>query len=234
MKKADWVTAMADHMKTAIVEIGITAEKIDVVPFGIDPKIFNDSARKLATDKFVITSTRNLEPLYNIPHLINAVARAKAEIPDIHLNLIYVHASLLNEIKTLVEEKGLKESVTFYGQVPQIKIAEVLNNSHLFISVSLSDGNNISLNEAMACGALCIATDIPANTQWIKDGDNGFLVKTNDVIGLSDKIITSYKNYEAFQKNAVPKNKKIIEERAIWEQNMKRVEEKYKLLIQKK
>jgi glycosyltransferase involved in cell wall biosynthesis len=162
------------------------------------------------------------------------VAKAKEIIPKIHLNLIYVSCSLLNEIKNLVDQKGLKQFVTFYGEVPQTKIAEVLNQSHLFISVSLSDGNNISLNEAMACGAFCIATDIPANTQWIKDGVNGFLVKINDVNGLSDKIITSYNNYETLQQNAIPQNKKMIQERAIWGNNMKRVEEKYKILIQHK
>lgn len=231
--KADWITAMADHMKTAIEDIGVNSNKISVVPFGIDPTIFNDNNRKLPDDKFVITSTRNFEALYNIPHLINAVAEAKALVPNIHLNLIGA-GSLEDELKKLIQQKGLTENVTFFGKVPQPKIAEVLNRSHVFVSVSLSDGNNISLNEAMACGTFCIATNIPANTQWVKDGENGFLVAIDDVNGLSDKIVNSYTRYNELQSKALPINKKIIEERAIWANNMKKVEEKYQTLIRKK
>jgi glycosyltransferase involved in cell wall biosynthesis len=231
--KADWITAMADHMKIAIKNIGVPSNKISTVPFGIDPAIFNDNNRKVSNEKFTITSTRNFEPVYNIQHLIHSVAEAKKEIPTIHLNLIGT-GSLQNELEKLVTELDLTNNITFYGKVSQAKIAEVLNQSHVFVSVSLSDGNNISLNEAMACGAYCIATDIPANTQWINDSENGYLVKINDVSGLSNKIVNSYHHYQELQTKAVPYNKKIILERAIWANNMKMVEEKYQSLISKK
>ncbi len=231
--KADWITAMAGHMKLAIEKIGVSANKINTVPFGIDPAVFNDTARQLPENKFVITSTRNFEPVYNIQHLIHAVAEAKKQIQSIHLNLIGT-GTLQQDIEKLVREKKLTDDVTFYGKIPQPKIAEILNKSHVFASVSLSDGNNISLNEAMACGAYCIATDIPANTQWITDGKNGSLVKINDVKELTDKIVNSYHHYPELQALAVPYNKKIISERAIWATNMKIVEKKYQSLISNK
>ena len=228
--KADWITAMAEHMKKAIVELGVDASKIQTIPFGIDPIVFNSSNRKLPNDSFVITSTRNFETVYNIPHLIKAVAIAKKQINGLKLNLIGT-GTLKSEIEALVESGGLKDSTTFYGKVSQSNISEVLNCSHLFVSVSLSDGNNISLNEAMACGTYCIATDIPANTQWIKDGVNGFLVKMNDIEGLANKIVTSYLKYEELQNVARPINDKIIIEKAIWKTNMVAMENTYKKLI---
>lgn len=231
--KADWITAMADHMKIAIEKMGVSPSKVTTVSFGIDPKIFNSTKEKLPKDPFVITSTRNFENIYNIPHLIKSVAIAKSKIPSIQLNLIGA-GSLKNDIETLIEQNGLKENVVFFGKIPQSQIAEVLNHSHLFVTVSLSDGNNISLNEAMACGTFSIATNIPANTQWIVDGENGFLVEIDDVEGLTEKIIEAYNNYEELQKKAIPINEKIIAERGIWSINMKKVEDKYKSLILKK
>ena len=228
--KADWITAMADHMNTAIEELGVDPSKIQTIPFGIDPAIFNSLNKKLNNYSFVITSTRNFEAVYNILHLIKAVSIAKKQIPNVKLNLIGA-GSLKNEIERLVEMEGLKESTTFFGKVPQLKIAEILNQSHLFVTVSLSDGNNISLNEAMACGTFCLATDIPANTQWINDGENGFLVKINDVEELANKIVTSYLKYDQLQKNAVPMNEKIIKEKAVWQVNMEKMEITYKKLI---
>ncbi|GDX53487.1 capsular polysaccharide biosynthesis protein [Bacteroidota bacterium] len=231
--KTDWITAMSDHMKSAIESLGVNPEKISTVPFGIDPDVFNDADRKLIPGKFIITSTRNFEPVYNIPHLIYAFAKAKQANAAIHLNLIGT-GSLQKEIKTLVHEKGLDDDVTFYGKISQSKIAEVLNQSHVFVSTSLSDGNNISLNEAMACGAFCIATNIPANTQWITDGKNGFLVNINDVETLSSLMLQAIQNFDALQSVAIPFNKKMISEKAIWSVNMKKVEEKYESLILKK
>ena len=231
--RADWITAMADHMKIAMIEMGVPAAKVDTVPFGIDPEVFNDRGRSLPADKFVITSTRNFEPVYNIPHLINAVAIAKEKIPNLQLNMIGA-GSLKPEIEALIAEKGLDAQVRFFGKVPQPVIAETLRASQLFISVSLSDGNNISLNEAMACGTFCIATDIPANTQWIENGKNGFLVQINDVKGLAEKIVNSYLHYEELQQRALPLNKRIIAERGIWSANMLAVEKKYKSLTGKK
>ncbi|MFM2226354.1 MAG: hypothetical protein RJA07_2556 [Bacteroidota bacterium] len=231
--KADWVTAMADHMKKAIEDLGVSSSKVSTVPFGIDPSIFNDKSRKLPTDKFVITSTRNFEPVYNISHLLKSVAIAKNEISNIHLNLIGA-GTLLTEIENEVNKLGLQNEVTFFGKVKQTQIAEILNQSHIFVSVAKSDGNNISLNEAMACGAACIATNIAANSQWITNGKNGFLVEIDDVKTLSNNILFLHKNFEQFQNEAVPINKKIIVERAIWANHMKIVEEKYYSLIHKK
>ncbi len=231
--KADWITVMANHMKESVVRIGVPSNKISVIPFGIDPEIFNDVNRKLPNDTFVITSTRNFEPIYNIPHLIKSIAIAKDKIPNLHLNLIYYSATLFHEIENLINSLGLKNHVTFYGKLSQPEISKVLNQSHVFISVSLSDGNNISLNEAMACGVFCIATDIPANSQWIEDGKNGFLVTIDDVDRLAEKIITSHRDYDKLQQKAIPMNKKIIAERAIWDTNLKVVEQKYLSLISK-
>ncbi|MFZ4399442.1 MAG: glycosyltransferase [Bacteroidales bacterium] len=231
-KKAIWITAMAEHMKTVLIDLGITDSKISVVPFGIDPMIFNPVNRKSEVDKFIITSTRNFESVYNIPHLLKAVAAIKTQIPTIQLNLIG-DGSERENIEKMVNEMNLNDCTIFHGKIPQPQIAELLKQSHLFISVSLSDGNNISLNEAMACGTLCIATDIPANSQWINDGENGFLVKIDDVNSLAEKILFSYQNYEGIQKVATKINYKIIEERAIWSKNMNKVEEKYYQLTQK-
>ena len=99
---------------------------------------------------------------------------------------------------------------------------------------SLSDGNNISLNEAMACGAYCIATDIPANRQWITDKVNGDLVPVNDVEYLAQTIVNAFENYSKLQEKALPVNKNVILEKGIWSSNMKRVNELYSALIKKR
>ena len=230
--KAQWITAMSNFMEREIVYLNVDAKKISVVPFGIDPEIFNDGNRNLPDNKFVISSTRNFESVYNISNLIEAVAKVRNQIPNLHLNLIG-SGSLKEELEEQILKLRLVDQVSFLGKLSQPEIAKVFDQTHVFVSVSLSDGNNISLNEAMACGVYCIATDIPANTQWINNGENGLLVEVNDVNSLTEKLIECYRNYDQLQNKSVPLNKKIIDDRAIWSVNMKRVEDKYKSLIKK-
>ncbi len=231
--KADWITAMSDFMKKVIEEMGVASDKVSTVPFGIDPAVFNSNTRNVPKDKFIVTSTRNFEAIYNIPHLINAIANIRNEIPNLQLNLIGA-GSLKSELEALIDIRKLNDHVKFLGKLSQPEIASILNTSQVFVSVSLSDGNNISLNEAMACGTFCIATEIPANIQWITDSVNGFLVQIDDVDGLAGKIVEAYKRYDQLQEKAIPVNKKIILEKGIWSTNMLVVENKYKSLILKK
>lgn len=231
--KADWITAMADHMKIAIQELGVDSSKISTIPFGIDPLVFNSKSRKLNNEKFVITSTRNFENVYNIPHFLKAVAKVKNTIPNLQINLIG-DGSQRSMIRDLIRDLNIEDITILFGKISQTRIAEILNQSHLFVSVSLSDGNNISLNEAMACGALPIVTNIPANTQWINDNENGFLVEINDVEILAEKLVYAFQNYGIIHEKMLNINQEIIKEKALWSQNMEKVQIKYNELINHK
>lgn len=230
--KAQLITVMSDQMKVEAEKLGVLESKVFTLPFGIDPEIFNANNRSLETTKFVVTSTRNFETIYNIPHLLYAIKKVKDAIPNIQLNLIG-DGSLRDELKTLVKQLELENCVTFFGKIPQAQIVEVLNKSHVFVSVSLSDGNNISLNEAMACEVLCIATDIPANRQWITHEENGFLVEINDIDSLANRLLESVNNYDELQQKSLPLSRKLLQEKGIWEVNMKRMEDQYKRLVNK-
>jgi glycosyltransferase involved in cell wall biosynthesis len=233
LKKADWITAMAEHMKKVIVEFGIDQQKVTTVMFGIDPAVFNHNNRKVSEEKFIITSTRNFEPVYNIPLLLNALNLIHEKIPNLSVHLIG-DGSQRDHLQKMTADLGLKDLITFHGKITQNKIARILNQSHVFVTSSLSDGNNVSLNEAMACGAISLATDIPANRDWVKNDINGFLVPTDKPEILADKILYVYNNYTELEKKTIPFNDKIISEKALWPVNMALVENKYRELTQRK
>ncbi|WP_300665739.1 glycosyltransferase family 4 protein [Fluviicola sp.] len=232
-KKAKWIIVMSEQMRESAKDIGVEMSKLSILPFGVDPNIFNATGKNLSADKFVITSTRNFEEVYNIPHLLHAVKQVKDEIPNLQVNL-FGSGSLKEELERLSADLGIDEIVSFKGRMSQTAIAQVLRDSHVYVSVSLSDGSSNSLNEAIGCDVFCIVTDLPANLPWVRDGLNGFLVKTNDAEDLADKIRKVYLNYEEFQKNATPVNRQIFEEKGIWSNNMKVVEEKYAELLKRR
>lgn len=230
LKRADWITSMADHMTEKITSMISEPEKTYTLPFGIDTDVFKETDNRKPLSDFTFISTRNFEDVYNISHLIKSFQGIHAQIPNAKLILIGA-GSKRNEIESLVKELGLTQQVDFKGKLTQPEIAKELNAAHVFVTVSKSDGNNISLNEAMACGTLCIATCIPANVQWIKNGENGFLVDIDDVEGLTAKMLVAYNEYESIQPLALQMNRKIIAEKANWKTNMSFVLKKYNELI---
>ena len=228
--RADWVTAMADHMRDTIVGLGINQAKITTVPFGIDPTVFFDEEQPRPTDRFIVASSRNFEAVYNVGTLIDAVALAREAIPTLAVRLIG-SGSQQSALEDAVRRRQLTDIVQFVGRVTPAVLAHELNQAHVFVSVSSSDGNNVSLNEAMACGAFPIVTDIPANTQWIEDGTNGRLVGINDARGLADRLTETFHAYDRLSAVATPVNKRIVADRAIWSANMTVVEAHYRSMI---
>ncbi len=229
-RKADWITAMSEPMKKVMETIGANAQKTSTVIFGIDPAVFNSKNHKIDPQYFTITSTRNFEEVYNIDVLIKALAIVGSQIPQLRVHLIGA-GSQENTIKSLIHNLNLNDIVHIHGRIEQPQIAAYLNQSQLFVSVSSSDGNNISLNEAMACACLSVVSDIPANRQWIEDGVNGFFTEAITPEAIAHSIIQAYHSYDSMIDKTIALNSSLIQEKAIWDTNMLGVKEKYLNLI---
>ena len=232
-RKADLVTSMAPHMTDAMLQIGLQKEKLRDVVLGINTEVFNRRAQQLPEDAFVVSSIRNLEPVYNIPHFLKAVALAKSKIPNLKVNVVG-QGSLKEELLLLCRELQIEDLVQFHGKVPQNEIVQLLNRSHIAVTVSLSDGNALSLLESMACGVYPIASDIPANRQWVTDGLNGSLVKINDVDALAEKICYVYQHHQGLMTKVNEISDRIIAEKGTWQVNMAKMETIYKTLAASK
>lgn len=228
-RKADLVTSMAPHMTEAMLQLGLLKEKLSDVVLGINTEVFNRNEQQLPKDVFVISSIRNLEPVYNIPHFLRAIALVKSSITNLKVNVVG-QGSLKDELMSLCRELQIEDVVQFHGKIPQSEIVKLLNRSHIAVTVSLSDGNALSLLESMACGVYPIASDIPANRQWLKEGLNGSLVKINDVEGLAEKIQYVHQHYYDLIGKVTEVSDKIIAEKGTWQVNMAKMASIYKNL----
>ncbi len=231
-RKADWITAMSDPMKDVMIQLGADAAKVSTLIFGIDPAVFHAEGRTQAEEPFTLISTRNFEPVYNIDVLLKAVAGVKPEIPGLRMHLVG-RGSMEETLKEMIVALGLQDVIVFHGQQTQLQIAELLRQSQLFVSVSSSDGNNISLNEAMACGCFSVVSDIPANRQWVQDGLNGYFSAAITEREIAEAIRKAYRAYHEKKEEAFAYNQALIREKALWSENMKKVEYIYAKLLKR-
>jgi len=118
----------------------------------------------------------------------------------------------------------------FTGQISSPDMTRLLSNADVFVSTSPSDGNNISLCEAMACGVFPVATDIPANRDWVTSGHNGLLFPSGDYKNLSKCIIDALRKPE-WRESVISYNYNIICEKGSWEKNMAVMINEYDKLI---
>jgi len=58
------------------------------------------------------------------------------------------------------------------------------------------DGSSVSLMEALACGLPVLVSDIPANREWVTEGENGWLFRDGDADELGRKILGALERRE--------------------------------------
>jgi glycosyltransferase involved in cell wall biosynthesis len=101
------------------------------------------------------------------------------------------------------------------------------------VSTSLYDGTSVSLLEAMGSGAFPIVTDIPANREWIVNGENGFLVPIDEERSLAEKIVEAIRNQDLIKRSR-KKNFYLIKEKALWPVTIAKTKEIYKMVLDSK
>lgn len=239
LERADVVTCDAEHVKTALMELGTEPQKISVVYFGTDTDKFKPAQRKRdlqqslgIVDSPTVISLRSLEPIYDIDILIKSIPPVLKEVPEAKF-IIAGRGSQEVELKELARSLGILESIRFAGFIANEKISQYLASSDIYVSTSSSDaGLSAATAEAMACGLPVVVTDFGDNRRWVRNGENGFVVPLKEPKALAEKIIYLLKN-EDVRMEFGKKNREIIEEKNDYSKEMEKMERIYEETIRR-
>ena len=143
--------------------------------------------------------------------------------------LIYIFSNFY--LKDLVKELKIESSVFFPGFIPNAELPELLNNSDIYISTSLSDaGIAASTAEAMACGVPVVVTDTGENCKWVKNGETGYLVPPSEPLRLAEVIKNMILKPNEIKKVGLA-GRKIISDYNDYQTEMAKMENLYKLVF---
>jgi len=229
---ATHLNCVSNGQKKEMEQLGILGEKISIIPMGVDEAFLEKGKnRKIEFNKrpFIILSNRNLFPLYNVSLLIRAIPIVLKEEPETKF-LIAGDGPEKETLESEVENLNLGHSVQFVGRVPHKEMPNLLSQADIYVSTSLYDGTSVSLLEAMGSGAFPVVTDIPSNREWIVDGKNGFLVPVDEAGILASRILDAIRNRDLLEKSRSD-NLLIVEKKAFWPTNIKRLEGIYSSLF---
>jgi glycosyltransferase involved in cell wall biosynthesis len=229
-KKARHITCVSKFQKEEIKKMEIQEGKIWTFPMGIDESFLEVGKRrekKPHCQPYTIISNRSLLSIYNVSLLIRAIPMVLKE----EANAQFLVAGDGPERKNLEQEAqdlDLGPTVRFIGRIPHEQMPNFLAQADIYVSTSLHDGTSVSLLEALGSGAFPVVTDIPSNREWISDGENGFLVPTDEERMLATQIIKAIRN-RSLAEEARQKNLRLVTEKVLWPATI----EKTKIIYEK-
>jgi glycosyltransferase involved in cell wall biosynthesis len=84
---------------------------------------------------------------------------------------------------------GVHERFAFLGRLDRQDVLRYTQAADIYVSTSLSDGTSASLLDSMTLGIPIVATDIPGNREWIRDGSEGLLFQRRDSATLTSHLV---------------------------------------------
>ncbi len=228
LRKADIIYAVSKHIKRKITsEYQIPEYIVKYLPIGVNTSVFYNDKFELPQSNAIIRlfSNRGFRIEYDPITIIDAVAMVYKKYPHITLTL-KGHASERKQCEDYVYLNGYESFIQFLERTDYSCVVNDYKNADIFISSAISDGTPVSMIEAMACGLVCVMSDVGGVPEWINDGYNGLLFppKRPDILAQKIKfLIDNPDKRQIMGENA----QRTIQYRGNWTSLMKQIENDY-------
>jgi len=187
-RHAERVITVSASTKADVIHLfGVPAERIVVVPNGVDEayrplpraEVEEFRRRRSLPERFLLC-VGTMEPRKNLSRLLEALARVPEAPP---LVICGGKGWYYDAIFAAVERLGLHDRVQFAGFVPQAELPLWYNAASWFIYPSLYEGFGLPALEALACGAPSIVSRASSLPEVV--GDAALLVDPHDTDALA-------------------------------------------------
>lgn len=201
VKQADAVTTICEGLRRDIVERGIPATKVTVIPNAVNIDSFDVAgtrddalAKQLGlTGKTVLGFIGSFYAYEGLDTLLRALPSVLAAIPDARV-LLVGGGPQDDALRVLTKELGVADKVVFAGRVPHAEVPRYYNLIDVLayprLKMRLTDlVTPLKPLEAMAQGRLLIASDVGGHRELIRDGETGMLFEAGNPDALAAKAI---------------------------------------------
>jgi teichuronic acid biosynthesis glycosyltransferase TuaC len=193
LQKAAHVTVVSNSMKKRIISMGISGERVDVIPNGINLKLFDVMERKrvrrfldLPVESRIVLTIGSQDEVKGTKYLIEAFGMLRRRIKGPLLLILIGDGPLKESLMSMTENLNLNERVAFLGRKPHSEIPLWLNAADVFCLPSIREGHPNVVLEALACGVPVVASNVGGIPEMIHD--NGMLSPPADSTKLCDNL----------------------------------------------
>lgn len=205
----DLYVVPSNFVKQSLLKEGVSEEKIEIVPFGVDVNEFKLLRRK-NNKRFRVAFSGNVNHRKGVKYLLKAWTALNLPNAELHF-----YGRIYPEIRQYLVDSEIR-GIYMHGF---IDLKNELPKNDIFILPTLMEGSAKAVYEALACGLPVITTHNAGSV--ITDKKEGFIIPVQDIAAIKAKILYFYKN-----KNAVDRMGKAarrLAERYSWERYAKRI-----------
>lgn len=198
-KYSDKVVTLFEYNRQYEIAHGVDEKITAVIPNGIDVHEFSN-LQKYKKESFSVGSILRVVPIKDVKMMLKGFKIVASRIKNIHLYIIGPadeDKEYYDECVNLMHELELDDSVTFTGKTD---VKEYYKFLDIFILTSISEGQPLSLLEALASRIPCITTDVgdckEILTERIEIGQAGMVIPPTSYRELARAIIDLYEDKE--------------------------------------
>ena len=174
------------------------AERLRVIPYGVDAERFAPTADRLGTAR----EQRASDPFFNERRVLVFVGRlryykgldvlidALASIPNVCL-LVVGTGDMGPAWRARSQELGVAGRIRWLGDVSDEALPAILHmaDAYVFPSSARSESFGIAMAEAMAAGLPIVSTELGTGTSWVNEhGVTGLVAPPRNPEGLAEAI----------------------------------------------
>lgn len=190
-ERADVIYVHSDYVRRTFIDAGIAPDKLERTHLAADPRFAPPAVpaalRPDGDGTFRIVYVGRLDATKGLLVLLDAFARLQA--PDAELVLV-------GGWSTRAMRRRVQASMA--GD-PRIRLAPgdplpILHRADVYVHPSYEDGFGYAPVEAMACGVPVIVTEDTGMKEYVRDGENGYVVPTGQPETILDRLLHLYRH----------------------------------------
>ncbi|GCE25457.1 glycosyl transferase family 1 [Dictyobacter alpinus] len=177
------IAATADERTHMMRYCGATSQQIDVIPCGVDLRLFEPYNKQLArrsiglqSDRPVLLFAGRLDPFKGPDQLLRAAALMQEDAQIVIVGGTLTDDQDLQKLQSLARELQIESRVHFMGARAREEMPLFYSAADVTVVPSYHETFGLSAVESLACGTPVVATRAGGLMTVVRHGETGFLV----------------------------------------------------------
>ena len=180
---ADAISVPSQFNKISFLQAGIPAEKINVLPYGVDLTLFQPTSVP-SPHCFDVLFVGAMSLRKGVPDLLAAFKRLQHP----RKTLTFAGSWSSEFIAAMRKLELWNDDIVVLGHVPQRDLKNLMSRAHVMLLPSIEEGLALVQAQAMACGCPVIATHNTGADDLYEDGCHGYIVPIRRPDLLTDRM----------------------------------------------
>jgi glycosyltransferase involved in cell wall biosynthesis len=236
---ADRTIALSEHNRRLLLQMGASADKIVIVPNGVNVETYRNLQRnakvlkELDSQGPILIYVGRLDWNKRVEKIVESMPKILKNFPSAKLVVIgpdYANCSVA--LLDLGRKLGVERSLVMTGKVSAERLLELYSVADVFIMPSSYEGFGLSMLEAMICRIPVIVSPAGGPGDILSHGVNSWFLEHATPEEISESVLSVLANRQLREK--IVKNAfELIKARYTWEKVVDELEKNYTELTKK-